>query len=192
MSYVLLRKLHLALGLFVLPFALLYAVSAFEMAHRFVIRTSETKRSFEVTLEPSRRASTPEGALAALEVAASVRGEIKSASREAGVLVLEIARPGTYYEVRLREGRYASVTEHRSDTLGFLNRMHHAAGLWSPLPEKVLWGALVLVVSAALLLLGITGLLLWLARKAERRAGLLFLATSLAFCVGLLLLIRFA
>jgi uncharacterized iron-regulated membrane protein len=48
------------------------------------------------------------------------------------------------------------------------------------------------LVSAAVLLLGITGIWMWWLRKQERAWGLLLLAANLVFAVGVLLTIRSA
>jgi hypothetical protein len=74
--------------------------------------------------------------------------------------------------------------------MGMLNRLHHWAGLWhEPLPMKI-WAVAVAVVSAALLLLGISGLYMWFTRRPERRIGLALLALNLAFAIAIITLLR--
>jgi hypothetical protein len=52
------------------------------------------------------------------------------------------------------------------------------------------WAAAVAVVSAALLLLGLSGLYMWFTRRPERRIGLALLAVNIVFAVIILSLLR--
>jgi hypothetical protein len=187
-----LRDIHLVLGLFALPFALVYGLSAAQMAHPSVLHARTETRVWNAVLPAGQAAQTPEAALHALELQEHVGGELKKVSHAGDLLVLHVERPGTAYEVELRAGRYAKISEKRGNTLQLMNRLHHAAGVGGTRPASRLWGWLVVLVSLALLGLGVTGIWMWLSRKSERRAGLVFLVTSTAYALGLLLAIRFA
>jgi hypothetical protein len=54
------------------------------------------------------------------------------------------------------------------------------------------WGWLVVLVSAAFVVLGVTGLWLWIPRLKERKLGLLFLTASVGYCALCLAWIRLA
>ena len=71
-----------------------------------------------------------------------------------------------------------------------LNRLHHAAGVAHDVTSLNVWGALVAMVSLALLLVGATGVWMWFLRRTERTVGLVLLAMNLAFAVTLIVLIR--
>jgi hypothetical protein len=52
------------------------------------------------------------------------------------------------------------------------------------------WAAAVAVVSAALILIGVTGLYMWFTRRPERRIGLVLLTINVLFAVILMFTIR--
>jgi hypothetical protein len=84
----------------------------------------------------------------------------------------------------------AHVKTSIAGAMGMLNRLHHWAGFWhEPLTMKV-WGAFVALVSAALVLVGISGLYMWFTRRAERRVGVALLAINLIVAVTLIGLLR--
>ena len=73
-----------------------------------------------------------------------------------------------------------------------LNRLHHVSGLdagWWPID---VWGLLLAVASALLLVLACTGIVLWFQRHRERRTGLVVLVSGLALGLTLLVLMRTA
>ena len=74
--------------------------------------------------------------------------------------------------------------------MGMLNRLHHWAGFWHEPVSMKMWAAGVAVVSAALLLLGASGIYMWFTRRAERRIGLALLAINVVFAMTLLTLLR--
>jgi hypothetical protein len=53
-----------------------------------------------------------------------------------------------------------------------------------------LWGIAVAAVSAALLMVGATGVCMWFIRRSERRSGLVLLAINLTFAIVVLTLMR--
>ena len=75
---------------------------------------------------------------------------------------------------------------------GMMNRMHTVAGLWHEVWWTNLFGVVVGVVSAGLLVLGVTGLYLWFVRKKERKLGIALLVLGLAWGLGTIVAMRIA
>lgn len=181
-----LRELHVAVGLFCLPLALVYALSAWQMGHPGLPgpATRETRR--EVTLGG---AVAPEAVRALLDAP----GESAVATRRdaAGdTLAWRSERLATAREVRIsaRTGTGVMVEE-RGNLLAVLNRLHHTAGFaghgW-----RDSWGVLVVLASVGMIVLGLGGIVLWFPRLADRRLGTLVLGLSTAVSIGLVVWIR--
>jgi hypothetical protein len=73
-----------------------------------------------------------------------------------------------------------------------LNRLHHWAGFWHEPASMKVWAVAVAVVSAALVLLGSSGIFMWFTRRPERRIGLALLTINVVFAMTLLTLLRMA
>ncbi len=184
-----LRELHLALGVFVAPFALLYATSALQMAHPRFAGGAPTTRIWETTL--ADRPDDPVAVHEALRAAHDVRGELVERSASAESLQLRVVRPGRRYQILVtRESGLVRVTEERASLAGLLNRLHHASGVWKREPAANAWGFAVVLVSTALPVLVVTGSLLSGVRRRERRAAAIVLTASLVVAIGLLISIR--
>ena len=185
------RNLHLMLASFSLPFLLMYGVSAVQMSHGswFPMKPAVTER--ELTLTPGQR----DGRAIARELMdrePSIRGELNTVQSAAAVS-LRIVLPGTVHDVQYDPASGATrLKTSVAGAVGMLNRLHHAAGLnHEPLSLK-LWAIAVAVVSAALVLLGATGLYMWFTRRAERRTGFVLLGLNAAITIGLLTWMRIA
>lgn len=182
-----LRTIHLFCGALALPMLLMYGISAVQMAHskRFPMKPVVTER--QVQLEA--------GQTDALRIsrAAGLRGEITSVTDNASDLQIRVTIPGTVHEVRYQRATGATVVRtSRAGTLGFLNRLHHAAGFWPKWGPLKLWAILVGVVSLATVVLAVTGLWMWWLRRQERRSGLILLIANAAFALVVLSLLRSA
>ena len=184
------RNVHLLLASFSLPFLIMYGVSAVQMSHSswFGMKPQVQERQFQLTRgETDARAVARE--LMGREP--SVEGEVTAISASARGLALRVVVPGTVHEVAYdASSGTARVKTSIGGVMVMLNRLHHWAGLWhEPLPMKI-WAVAVALVSAALLLLGLSGLYMWFTRRAERRAGLALLAANVAFAVAIVILLR--
>jgi hypothetical protein len=190
--YIFIRNLHLILASFSLPFLLMYGVSAVQMSHPswFQIRPSVLER--QVALTPGQ-SDARAIARAIMDREPSVRGELNEIKVDAKSISLRIVLPGTVHEVRYdRASGAARLKTNVAGVMGMLNRLHHAAGLWhEPLSMKA-WGLAVALVSAALLLVGATGIYMWFTRRPERRIGILLLGANALFAIVMMTLIRFA
>jgi hypothetical protein len=177
-----LREIHLALGVFSFGFLVLYAVSAVQMGHfNIPVRRSEAKVIVPAGLEDAR----------AVARELKLRGVLRQIAWEGGVLRLRAEKLGTVYSITyFRDRGEALVRSEDGGVLGVLNRLHHTAGFWHESPALQVWGAVVAIVSAALILLALTGIYLWTKLRNERKAGTLILATGLAYSLSLIALIR--
>ncbi len=186
------RNIHLYLGLFSILLVLTYGVSSVQMAHGSWFEIKPATVEMEVAIQPDR---ATEGRALARELMDrySLRGELQQVQPTASGLSLRIGRLGTSYQVNYsRKTGKARVRTTVAPFMGMLNRIHHVSGLWHDFLPLNLWGALVGIVSAGLILLALTGLYLWFYYHEERKIGAALLALNLAYSLTLLVLIRMA
>jgi hypothetical protein len=188
--YKTIRAAHRLLASISLPFLLMYGVSAVQMSHGTWFRMTPTIRESRASLTPA----LSDARAVAREVtsrAPGIRGELSTIKARRGGITLRLVLPGTVHEVEYdATSGEARIRTSIAGTMGMLNRLHHAAGLWhEPLSMK-LWGAAAAVVSVALLLLGATGIYMWFARRTERLAGAVLLGVNLIVVLVLLGIMR--
>jgi hypothetical protein len=187
--YPLLRTIHLLCGVLSLPMLLMYGVSAVQMAHSnwFSLKPAVTERQV-----PAAAGETDGRRLARnLMRATGLRGEITSVSETPDGFLVRLTIPGTVHEIRYnRASGTADIRTSVAGTLGFLNRLHHAAGFWHDWSPMKVWALLVAVVSFATVGLAVTGLWMWWLRRQERVSGLILLLANVAFAVVVLSLLR--
>jgi hypothetical protein len=188
--YQAIRNIHLLLASLSLPFLVMYGVSAVQMSHNswFQMKPAVQERDFTV------QAGQSDARAIAREVMnrePSIAGEITNVQTNATGVSLRIVVPGTVHEVKYDPASgNAHVRTSVAGVMGMLNRLHHWAGFYhAPVPMK-LWAVAVAIVSAALLLLGATGVYMWFTRRPERRIGVALLAVNLAFALVLIVLMR--
>lgn len=189
--YRLMRNTHLILGLaFVLALGV-YMVSSVRLAHRswFSARPTVSERTLSVDPE---RARTPRALGAYLIEEHGLRGEIARVQpAEDGAFSLVIRCLGTGYQIRYTEGAAeAQVRENRQAFTGMLLGMHFAHGFWHDQALINVWGAVLLLTSCGLFLIGITGIYLWFKTYDERRVGTILLVAGLSFAFISMYLIR--
>ena len=184
------RSVHLFLASLALPFLVMYGVSAVQMSHNtwFDMRPAVTERT--LSLAPGQsdaRAIARE----AMDHVPALRGELQNVQPTPAGVNVRIVIPGTVHE--LRYDRATGAARLRTSVGGamvMLNRLHHLAGLNRDLISMNVWGAAVVVVSIALLLVGATGIWMWFLRRTERVTGLVLLGINLAFALAMMVLIR--
>lgn len=182
-SYRVLRNLHLIFGVTALPFLLMYAVSAVQMAHN---KWFDTKPAVSVGAPAVIGAGLADAAAVVdrLQLRGDVRGKLPK---------FRVVLPGTVHDVTyVSETGVATINTSRARFLGVLNRLHHAAGLWPAYLPLRLWGFAIGLVSVATLGLAITGIVMWWQRKQDRVIGLVLLGGNLVFALGVLIGIRMA
>jgi hypothetical protein len=188
--YKIVRNIHLLLASFSLPFLIMYGVSAVQMSHSTSFQMKPAVHDREVSIA----AGQTDARVVAREIMerdASIKGEISNIQRNDAGVALRIVVPGTVHEVRYeRASGVALVKTSVAGVMGMLNRLHHWAGFWhEPVSMKV-WAFAVAVASAALVLLGASGIYMWFMRRSERRIGIALLAINLVFAITLLTLLR--
>jgi hypothetical protein len=190
--YTVVRNVHLVLASFSLPFLLMYGASAVQMSHGswFQMRQAVVER--QVALTPGQ-ADARAVAREIMDREPSVRGELNNIQANAKTIGLRIVLPGTVHEVQYDPASGAArIKTSVAGFMGMLNRLHHAAGLWHELPSTKAWALAVALVSASLLLIGATGIYMWLTRRPERRIGILLLGANLLFAIVMLTMMRVA
>jgi len=188
--YKIVRNIHLLLASFSLPFLLMYGLSAVQMSHSTWFRMKPVVNERELSIA----ADQTDGRTVAREIMerdASIKGEISNIQSNDTGVVLRIVVPGTVHEVRYeRASGVARVKTTVAGVMGMLNRLHHWAGFWhEPVSMKV-WGFAVAIASAALVLLGASGIYMWFTRRSERRIGIALLGINLVFAITVLTLLR--
>jgi hypothetical protein len=188
--YTTIRNVHLLLASFSLPFLIMYGVSAVQMSHSAWFQMKPAVHERELPLAATQTDARAI-ARAVMERDRGVKGEVANIQPNAAGVALRIVVPGTVHEVRYdRASGTARVKTSVAGVMGMLNRLHHSAGFWHEPASMKLWAAAVALVSAALLLLGATGIYMWFTRRPERRIGLVLLTINVAFAMALIVLMR--
>jgi len=198
--YFILRNLHLYVGLFLSPFVLLFAVSAFLLNHPGIplgapvecqtkVMQVDVPRGFD-KLEGMERMQQARQILRQ----ASVSGEIGPVhySDKDGRLIIPVSKPGyeTTVDVTLRTG-LASITERGTgflDSFIYLHKMPgpHLANIrgnwwvvraWTWFADGTAW---------LLIFLSVSGAYLWAVLRSERHIGLMLLAGGVISFLGAL------
>ena len=184
-----LRNTHMFLGLFSLLFLLMYGVSSVQMAHGqwFNLRPAVRRSQMTVRGESARAVARQ------LMDTQGLRGELSQVRQTKNGFNFRIVRPGTVYEVDYVQATgEAQIRTNEANFMGMLNRIHHIEGLWHEFSLLNTWGALVGMVSAALILMALTGIYLWFQLHEERVIGAILLSLSLGYSLTLMVLIRIA
>lgn len=186
--YRLLRNIHLTLALLALPFLLIYAFSSVQMTHGF--RQKPQVVESRVTVSPD--AGDARKLSRELMDRYALRGELQQIFTTPAATKLRIVRPGTAYEIEYTSATGETlIRTSTSGFLGLLSQLHRAAGFWHQYWLINLWNGLVAWTSAAIILLGITGVCMWFARGQDRVIGIILLTLNLCCSLTLLFLIRF-
>jgi len=187
--YRILRDLHLYLGLFVSPFVLLFAVSVFFLNHGKVMASGGRPLPTCEALSIPADISDAQGRDAVDRVRqvldqCRVRGEVGSIrnEREAQRLTVVVWKPGSETTVVMDVARRSATLSRRATTVWeTISYLHKSPGphlvairgnwLWTRVWRWFADGTIYL-----LLFISATGVYLWLAIRAERRAGIVLLA----------------
>ena len=184
-----LRNLHLGAGLFFAIFLAGFGLSAVQMAYRFPgPDTTETASTFEV---PPGYQANPRAFAWWLMEHHGVRGDLGEVKTEGAIINLTITRTGAIHRVAYdSRANSARVTTTSRNALGLLNRIHHASGIAHEYWAINGWGWALLTTSCALLLLAVTGIVMWFKRYEDRLLGALITTIGLVWGVTLLVLMR--
>lgn len=188
--YKIVRNIHLLLASFSLPFLIMYGVSAVQMSHStwFQMKPAVHERELSITAGLTDARSI---AREIMDREPAVKGEVSNIQPNDAGVVLRIIVPGTVHDVQYeRASGLARLKTSVAGVMGMLNRLHHWAGFWHEPVSMKAWAFAVAIVSAALVLLGASGIYMWFTRRPERRIGLALLAINVVFAMTLLTLLR--
>lgn len=186
----LMRNIHLALGLGAVVMAFIFAVSSLTIIYRPWLPQSTTEAERTVRLEASATATPREIALDLMRNH-DLAGDLFPPSEENGVVKMRIARPG--HEARIEYVRATGETKIATKRWGLLEtlvQIHVTHGMWRRFVPSAIWAWLSLLTSAAMLLLGVTGLYLWFMNYQERLVGGILLGVGLIYGLTALTLTR--
>jgi hypothetical protein len=128
---------------------------------------------------------------AALMEQRAYHGELRNPQTTPGAIRIVIVRPGVRYVVNYHP---ATGQAHiRREFFGFfamINQLHTLNGLHHSDRTLNAWGWALMVVSLALIALGVSGVYLWFQIHIERTIGTVLLAANLAVSAGLLVALR--
>ena len=181
-----LRNVHLAVGLFSAVFLVGFGLSAAQMAYP-IYRPGPSESTTTIQV-PAGYQVNARGFARWLMDEHGLRGDLTRVNTSGSTLSLTIDRPGTTHQVEydLRVGS-ARVTTRVQNAVGMLNRIHHTRGIHHDYWATNVWGWLLLLVSIMLLVLAVTGIVMWFKRHEDRLLGAIVASVSLAW--GLLLIV---
>ncbi len=185
-----LRNTHLFVGLFSCLFLLMYGVSSVQMSHNTWFSSKPSTTESRVALGAGG-AGDPRALARRLMEEHGLRGEIQQIRATAAGCAFRIVRPGTVYDIDYAGlSGQAHIKTHVAAFMGMLNRLHHIGGLWHDFGLVNAWAFFLGLVSAGLVVLGLTGIYLWFKIHTERLAGGILLALSLGYSLTLMVWMR--
>jgi hypothetical protein len=188
--YKTIRNIHLLLASFSLPFLIMYGISAVQMSHNRWFTMKPAVQERDVALPPGLTDARGIGR-AVMDRDGTVKGEITNVQAAPAAVSLRIVVPGTVHDVKYDPASgSAHVKTIIAGVMGMLNRLHHWAGFYHEPASMKLWAAAVALVSAALLVIGATGIYMWFTRRPERRIGLVLLTINVVFAVTVMIMLR--
>ncbi len=186
----LIRSLHIYLSMFALLLVLFFSMTGFMMNHSefFGIEKTETAES-KVTIPhdllPAEGAATNEIALAAyFHDTLHLMGEPDTAGAGDDPIHLVFKSPRGRDDIEIaRATGEATITHTTKSLTGVLSNLHKAADTGSS------WKRVVDATAILLVLISLTGLVLWMTLAKRRTLGLISLAVSVVVCAGVLWII---
>ena len=185
----LLRRTHLYLALFLIPWILMYAASTFVMNHRVLFRSLYGGPAPAAVMEREQAfdAVFPEGATAnqmAAQILASLdlEGTFTANKRERdGAIVINRMDPITPRRISYQPANKRIVIERIPwDGRAYLERMHRRRGYQYDRPLEDAWAVSVDLFIAAVILWVFSGIWMWWEMKGTRRWGAITLAIGVA------------
>jgi len=186
----LMRNIHLGLGLIFVLMALIFAVSSLVIIYRPWL--GDKPRVSESTVEMSlEAAASPRAAARQLMADHAMKGDLRQIQEDGISVSFRIVRPGEVVEVKYgRSSREAKISVRHHGALETLVQLHTNHGLWHEYGPSNIWAAISLLMSVALLLLGLTGIYLWFTHHSERLIGGILLGFGLSYGLITLILTR--
>jgi hypothetical protein len=186
----LIRDLHLWSGVFALAYLAIFAWSGLQIAKPQWFHLQPSSADSVTVLPPGLDAG---GVAEYLRKERKTLGDVNQLREAQGVIQFRLASVGRILDVRyeVADGKTILKTNTMS-TSQMINRMHFIAGLWHETREINWMGALAGLVSAALLIMGVTGMMLWFRMRNERLVGTVLIAGGLVWGLGLIVAMRMA
>ncbi len=188
--YRLILNFHLALGLIITPFLIIFAISSLFISHSFVDFSSTDKKVEHIKLDlvltdPSELANL-------FSKDHGIQGELENHSVDkSGKIKLLIMSPGKQSTIVIDTNTNIATVEHETqDLIGFTKTLHITSGPKSNNSGERYWDIAVLIFAILLICVLATGLLLWFYRSKDRTSGLIFLTVSTAYSIGVLCVLR--
>gem|GEM_PF-1610586 len=180
----LMRRVHSYCGLALLFFIAMYAVSGAGIIHSSQLDLAPQIVTERVTLDV---VGNPDGAELARYLAgkfgAHSRGE-PTAVRENGRWIVSFIEPGGVVRFDVEPNlRSASMERRKGSLVQKLVALHKVSGFEGGLAYTA-WGALVDMVSLAMVLFTVTGVYLWFVSTRDRRLGYAVLVASWGFTLA--------
>ena len=183
------RNFHLFTGLFCGAYLLMYGVSAVQMSHNSWFNARPTVTERVIALGQMYDGVRP--LARELMERHGVVGEVQQVTSVRERMAFRMVGAGSMYEVEYDPARReAKVKTSVTNFSGFLNRLHHLAGLWHEYWLLNAFGVFVGVVSALLIPMALSGIYLWFKLHDERIVGGILLAVSLSFSLALTISMR--
>jgi hypothetical protein len=186
------RNSHLFLGLFSFLSVLVYGVSSVRMSHRTWLAVQPEVSETHLTV-PAETGANPRVLARFLMDQRGMRGDVNQDRMTPSGSYFRLAMPGTNHEVTYaKDTGDVKIVTRKTNFVGMLVAIHEQGGFWHDEPIRNVWGALVAVVSASLIVLALTGIYLWFKIHKERLIGIILLAISLGYSLTLMVLLRTA
>lgn len=187
--YRLAKDLHLAVGLFLSAFLLLYGLSAFMMGHGFLFRWTYPKgvKQEMVVTGPTKPAEIIE----TIRAEHDMRGDLHQVKTSSLGLSFHVMRPGSRFDVNYETAsQTATIYSKRSGFWHTIGRLHHMGGIYHDDARMNAWGWFIFAGSMLMMGVGFSGVYLWFKRHKDRRIGGMFFIGSFVFAGLLLVLVR--
>ena len=190
--FVLMRNVHLILGLVFFVFAMIFAVSSLVIIYRPWLNQTpqDSDRTVQIT---ASQAATPRALALELMRNHGLAGDLRQIEENDGEIRFTIARPGTQAQVRYAAATgEAKIQTRRHGALETLVQLHTNHGLWHEFLPSQAWAMVSLLGSIGLFLLGASGIYLWFCHHEERLIGSVILVVGLIYSLTTLVLSRAA
>jgi hypothetical protein len=192
------RRIHFLLGLYLLLFIWLFAISGLVLNHGkwafadFWPKRVETSRSAVVHVSAD---SSDESIARALMHQLGLSGEVNRTERRAeNEFGLQLTRPGltTDIDVVFAEER-ATIKDTRLNAWGVLSALHHFTGVSMGEPSRTrdwwltrVWSLCIDAIALGLVVLVVTGVYLWWRLGKKRPPGAAMILTGTLVCAAFL------
>jgi hypothetical protein len=182
------RRIHLFTGLVLLVFVLMYFVSGYVMIHPEWFGERESKDSTRTEPLAVPAAVSDETLVSYLQAAFDLHGQSGTPEhRKDGSIRINFVRPGTSFQAVIDPARKHVTIIHKVFGVGGLaNGMHRLKGYHGGWAYWV-WSLLYDSASLALVIFGITGVILWYQSTTKHLAGWACLAASFGFTTAMIL-----